>query len=43
MRHRRASTQKIFSDDPKIGFFAQRAKYADAIDAGQVLPPEEAH
>ena len=34
-----AGWQKIFSDDPKIGFFAQRAKYADAIDAGQVLPP----
>ncbi|MFF8875385.1 carbon starvation CstA family protein [Streptomyces massasporeus] len=34
-----AGWQKIFSDDPKIGFFAQRSKYADAIDAGQVLPP----
>ncbi|MBB4717524.1 carbon starvation protein [Streptomyces luteogriseus] len=34
-----AGWQKIFSDDPKIGFFAQRTKYADAIDAGQVLPP----
>ncbi|MFF8967749.1 carbon starvation CstA family protein [Streptomyces sp. NPDC014995] len=34
-----AGWQKIFSDNPKIGFFAQRARYADAIDAGQVLPP----
>ncbi|MDF3147325.1 MULTISPECIES: carbon starvation CstA family protein [unclassified Streptomyces] len=34
-----AGWQKIFSDDPKIGFFAQRAKYADGIDDGQVLPP----
>lgn len=34
-----AGWQKIFSDDPKVGFFAQRAKYADAIDAGQVLAP----
>jgi carbon starvation protein len=34
-----AGWQKIFSDDPKIGFFAQRAKYADGIDTGQVLPP----
>ncbi|MFJ6661192.1 carbon starvation CstA family protein [Streptomyces sp. NPDC091377] len=34
-----AGWQKIFSDDPRVGFFAQRAKYADALDAGQVLPP----
>ncbi|NBM15158.1 carbon starvation CstA family protein [Streptomyces sp. GC420] len=34
-----AGWQKIFSDDPKIGFFAQRAKYADGIEAGTVLPP----
>ncbi|MFR0357374.1 carbon starvation CstA family protein [Streptomyces sediminimaris] len=34
-----AGWQKIFSGDPKVGFFAQRAKYADALDAGQVLPP----
>ncbi|MGW0614553.1 carbon starvation CstA family protein [Streptomyces sp. NPDC002788] len=34
-----AGWQKIFSADPKIGFFAQRARYADALDAGQVLPP----
>ena len=34
-----AGWQKIFSDDPKVGFFAQRGRYAGAIDAGQVLPP----
>ena len=34
-----ASYQKIFSDDPKIGFFAQRDRFKDALDAGEVLPP----
>ncbi|WP_433414527.1 carbon starvation CstA family protein [Microtetraspora malaysiensis] len=34
-----ASWQKVFHDDPKIGFFAQRARYADALAAGKVLPP----
>ncbi|MBL1102388.1 carbon starvation CstA family protein [Streptomyces coffeae] len=34
-----AGWQKIFSDDPRVGFFAQRQKYADSIDAGTVLPP----
>jgi carbon starvation protein len=34
-----AGWQKIFSDDPRVGFFAQRAKYADGIDAGRVLAP----
>ncbi|MEU0989277.1 carbon starvation CstA family protein [Streptomyces sp. NPDC005953] len=34
-----ASWQKVFSDDPRVGFFAQRDRYADAIDAGTVLPP----
>jgi carbon starvation protein len=33
-----AGWQKIFSDNPKIGFFAQRDVYADAIDAGKLLP-----
>ncbi|WP_435297804.1 carbon starvation CstA family protein [Streptomyces sp. YPW6] len=34
-----ASWQKIFSDDVKIGFFAQRDKYQAGIDAGEVLAP----
>jgi carbon starvation protein len=34
-----ASWQKVFSGDPKLGFFAQRDKFSDAIDAGKVLPP----
>jgi carbon starvation protein len=34
-----ASYQKVFSDNPKIGFFAQRNAASDAIDAGKVLPP----
>jgi carbon starvation protein len=34
-----ASWQKVFSTDPKIGFFQQRADYQEAIDQGKVLPP----
>ncbi|NUL05066.1 carbon starvation protein A [Streptomyces lunaelactis] len=34
-----ASWQKIFSDDPRVGFFAQRDKYQAGIDADKVLPP----
>ncbi|MEV7519661.1 carbon starvation CstA family protein [Streptomyces sp. NPDC091371] len=34
-----ASYQKVFSDDVKVGFFAQRDKYQGGIDAGKVLPP----
>jgi carbon starvation protein len=34
-----ASYQKVFSDDPKLGFFAQRDKFQDAVDKGQVLAP----
>ncbi len=34
-----ASWQKVFSDNPGLGFFAQRAKYADALDAGELLAP----
>ena len=34
-----ASYQKIFADDPILGYFAQRARYADALEAGEVLPP----
>src|SRR5215210_7868192 len=34
-----ASWQKVFSDDPKLGFFAQRDKFQDALDQGDVLAP----
>ncbi|MEN8651014.1 carbon starvation CstA family protein [Streptomyces sp. 21So2-11] len=34
-----ASWQKIFSGDPKVGFFSQRDKYQAGIDAGEVIPP----
>jgi carbon starvation protein len=34
-----ASWQKVFSDNPKLGFFAQRDTFQDAVDAGKVLPP----
>ncbi|MFG2298768.1 carbon starvation CstA family protein [Streptomyces sp. NPDC048603] len=34
-----ASYQKVFSDDVKVGFFAQRDKYQAGIDADKVLPP----
>jgi len=34
-----ASWQKVFSGDPKLGFFSQRARYADALDQGKVLAP----
>ena len=34
-----ASWQKVFSDKPAIGFFAQRDRYADALDRGEVLAP----
>ncbi|WP_425829740.1 carbon starvation CstA family protein [Streptomyces fractus] len=34
-----ASWQKVFSSDPRVGFFQQRSNYQDAIDAGKVLPP----
>ncbi|MFI6618036.1 carbon starvation CstA family protein [Streptomyces sp. NPDC050528] len=34
-----ASWQKVFSGDPKLGFFKQRSVFQDAIDAGKVLPP----
>lgn len=34
-----ASWQKIFSADPKMGFFAQRARFAEAIEQGKVLAP----
>ena len=34
-----ASWQKVFSDSPTLGFFAQRARYQQALDAGRVLAP----
>ncbi|MFC3495828.1 carbon starvation CstA family protein [Glycomyces rhizosphaerae] len=34
-----ASWQKVFSDDPRIGFFAQRERYAEALERGEVLAP----
>ncbi|MCX4958201.1 carbon starvation CstA family protein [Streptomyces virginiae] len=34
-----ASYQKIFSEDVKVGFFAQRDKYQAGIDADRVLAP----
>jgi carbon starvation protein len=34
-----ASYQKVFSSNAKLGFFAQRDKYATALDAGKVLAP----
>ncbi|MEV4335161.1 carbon starvation CstA family protein [Streptomyces sp. NPDC049597] len=33
-----AGWQKIFSDNPAIGFFALREKYAQAIEDGRLLP-----
>ncbi|MFE5666185.1 carbon starvation CstA family protein [Streptomyces niveus] len=34
-----ASWQKIFSDDPRVGFFTQRDVYQAGIDKGEVIPP----
>ncbi|MEU0739565.1 carbon starvation CstA family protein [Streptomyces sp. NPDC006134] len=34
-----ASWQKVFSGDPKVGFFRQREVFQDAIDRGEILPP----
>ena len=34
-----ASWQKVFSADPTLGFFAQRARYAAALEEGRVLSP----
>src|SRR5215204_7781209 len=32
-----ASWQKVFSGDPKLGFFSQRERYANALDQGQEI------
>ncbi|GEB50602.1 carbon starvation protein A [Streptomyces cacaoi] len=34
-----ASWQKVFSTDPKVGFFQQRADYQEAIEQGKVIAP----
>ncbi|MER5421912.1 carbon starvation CstA family protein [Streptosporangium roseum] len=34
-----ASYQKIFSDEATLGFFAQRDRYQNALDQGQLLAP----
>jgi carbon starvation protein len=34
-----ASYQKVFSDNPAIGYFAQAQRYRDAQAAGELLPP----
>jgi hypothetical protein len=34
-----ASYQKVSSDNPKLGFFAQRSRFSDALDNGEVLAP----
>jgi carbon starvation protein len=34
-----ASWQKIFSSNPKLGFFAQRSQFAAALEQGKVLGP----
>src|SRR3712207_3538580 len=36
-----ASYQKVFSSDPTIGFFAQRDRYKEALDQGEVLAPAQ--
>jgi carbon starvation protein len=34
-----ASWQKVFSDNPAIGYFAQASRYREARDAGELLAP----
>ncbi|WP_299057536.1 carbon starvation CstA family protein [uncultured Nocardioides sp.] len=36
-----ASYQKVFSDNPAIGYFAQADRYRSARDAGEVLAPAQ--
>ncbi|MDQ1036232.1 carbon starvation protein [Streptomyces sp. V3I8] len=34
-----ASWQKVFSGDPRVGFFEQRSVYQDGIDRGELVAP----
>jgi carbon starvation protein len=34
-----ASFQKVFSSDPRVGFFTQRNRFQDALDRGETLAP----
>jgi carbon starvation protein len=36
-----ASWQKVFSGDPRVGYFAQRQVYADALADGELLAPAQ--
>jgi carbon starvation protein len=36
-----ASFQKVFSSDPRVGYFTQRQQYADALANGEVLAPAQ--
>src|SRR3954462_670736 len=36
-----ASFQKVFSGDPKVGYFTQAQLYRDARDAGEILAPAQ--
>jgi carbon starvation protein len=36
-----ASWQKVFSGDPRVGYFTQASVYRDAQDAGEVLAPAQ--
>ncbi len=36
-----ASWQKVFSGDPRVGYFTQRQVYADALANGELLPPAQ--
>jgi carbon starvation protein len=36
-----ASWQKVFSSDPRVGYFTQRQNYAEARDAGELLAPAQ--
>jgi carbon starvation protein len=36
-----ASYQKVFSDNPAIGYFTQAQRYRDAQDAGELLAPAQ--